>query len=150
MSERGELSLTGLSEQARDFSSALHDNVGLWAEKESVEAGKPGGKPNFWSGKQNRFRGREQFEIGSSLLLFISERRAKQTLLQHYRLRMPIRGYASPRRGRNQGQRGNPGGRGVHSPRRVSPLAYASPSSPGSDDSDSDISFSVQTVKFKY
>jgi len=150
MSGRGEFSLTGLSEQARDFGSALQDNVGLWAEKKSVSASKPRGKPNFWSGKQNCFRGSEQFEIWSPLLQFITERRAKQTLLQLYRLRMPLRGHASPSRGRNHGQRGNPGGRGVHNPQRVSPLAYASPSSPGSDDSDADISNSVQTVKFRY
>lgn len=57
---------------------------------------------------------------------------------------MPIQGHASPRRGKKHG------GRGVHSPCRVSPLTVASPSSPGYVDSDSDTDNSVQMVTFRY
>jgi len=150
MSGHEELSLTGLSEQAKDFDSALQDTGGLWAEEKIVSVSKPRGKPTYRSGKKNCFRGRKQFAIWPPLLQFFMEKPAKETQLKLYRFRMPLRGHASPSRDKNPGKRGNTGGRGVHSPQKVTPLAFASPNSPGSDESDSDISNSVQTVRFKY
>jgi hypothetical protein len=63
---------------------------------------------------------------------------------------MAPRQRATSRRGRNYGQRGQSGGRGIQIPRRVSPLAYASPSSFGSEDSGNAISNTVQSAMFKY
>lgn len=57
---------------------------------------------------------------------------------------------ATPRRGRNYGQRGGAGGRGSHSPRRVSPLAFASPPSTRSDDSGHSNSNTLQYARFQF
>lgn len=66
------------------------------------------------------------------------------------RIHMAPRLRTTPRRGRHHGQRGGVGGRGTHSPRRVSPLACASPSSNRSDDSGQSISNTVQSARFQY
>lgn len=57
---------------------------------------------------------------------------------------------ATPRRGRNYGQRGGSGGRGNQSPRRISPLACASPPSTRSEDSGHSISNTVQSARFQF
>lgn len=62
----------------------------------------------------------------------------------------PRIGYLGPRRGRNSRQRGGTRGRDQSSPRRISPLAFASPPSCDSEHSDSDISNSVQTATLHY
>lgn len=63
---------------------------------------------------------------------------------------MAPRQRATPRRGRNYGQRGSFGGRGIQIPWRISPLSCASPSSIGSEESSYAISNTVQSAKFKY
>lgn len=55
-----------------------------------------------------------------------------------------------PRRGRNLGLRGGSGGRGSPAPRRISPIAIASPPSPRSEESGPSISNSVQSARFKF
>lgn len=117
-----------LSEQAKNLGSALQENVGLWVECRSVRA------------THSRFRGLAQSHSWPPLSPVISER----TEFHFGKLKMPIRGHASPRRGKKHG------GRGIHSPRRVTPLTIASPSSQSYVDSDSDTDNSVQIVTFRY
>lgn len=63
---------------------------------------------------------------------------------------MAPRTRATPRRGRNSGQRGGTSGRGQSSPRRISPLAFDLAPSCDSEHSGSDISNSVQIATLHY
>ena len=55
-----------------------------------------------------------------------------------------------PRRGSSSGSRGGSGGRGSSAPRRISPLATASPSSPPSDYFGPSLNSSLHTSRFKF
>jgi hypothetical protein len=163
-----------LSVQERNCNTIEQENVGLVRKEEGAGAGRPLHKPRLCAGTKNYSRHRGQIVVGVYQLdrsfqtwhlsaarkfkfpkseVNKEEPEAKGQQLEateHHKLKMAPRQRATPRRGRNSGQRGQSGGRGVQSPRRVSPLACASPSSIGSEDSGNDISNTVQTVKFKY
>jgi hypothetical protein len=121
-----------LSEQAENSGSELQRNVGLRVESRSVR------------GVLLSFRGSAQRLSWPPLSPFFSEKYHWRPVFKFGRVNMPIRGHASPRRGKKHG------GRDVHSPCRVSPLTVASPSSPGYEDLDSDTDNSVQMITFRY
>ena len=143
-------SLTGLPVQARVFDSVLHEREALRAGEKRVRECKQRSHLAYWSRKPNWFRGGNCFKIWPPLLHFFTTKLVQKTQLQLYSFRMPLRGHASPSRGRNSGKKAESGGRGAHKPQRISPLACVSPSSPGSDESNSDIINSVQTIRFNY
>lgn len=68
----------------------------------------------------------------------------------HWFISMAPRYRATPRWGRHQGQRSGAGRRGNRSPRRISPLNCASPSSNRTEDSGQSIFNSVQSARFHY
>lgn len=75
---------------------------------------------------------------------------ARLTSINKNPIFMAPRFKATPRRGRHSGQHGGDGGRGRYSPRRISPLAQASPPSNRSGDSEQFICNTVQSARFRF
>ena len=116
MSGYDEFSLTGLPVQARVFDSVLQEKEVLRAEENRVSERNQRGQLAYWSRKPNWFKGGNCFKIWPPLLHFFTANLAQKTQLQLYSFRMPLRGHASPSRGRNSGKKAKSGGRGAHNP----------------------------------
>jgi len=143
-------SLTGSPVQARSFDLGFHEREALRAGVRRVRECKPKSHPVHWSRKPNWFRSSSCLKNWPPLSYFCKAKLVQKTQLNFYSSRMPLRGHASPSRGRRSGKKADSGGRGTHNPQRISPLACVSPNSQSSDDSDSDVINSVQTIRFKY